>query len=373
MTDVTSEKLYSKLERINNVKRNFKKVMIAIGGYEYFQNDPKFETYPEILSSIHARIAGINRVLDVTIYGRDPSDVLSKPETTYNKIMPYLDELQYCRSLLIDNLNTKGVVAETTDTLRTLVGKVLNIQGSSFEPFDKVIATQEIPVYENVSIDWHYVCEVYSEGGSKDIYYYIYGNVKNYGDEVVNLSDPCCCSTMGYYDSESGDGLTCSLFLCVGIIEPHETYRLSSYVTKQNSGDLDKLVERVESGDQSVFFDLKTCPPEEQRVESFNIPAYCYEGAVSATYNLHILRFSDFEYLAFGTISVSPYGYAVVNDSFFPTMLSPDSERYYRLGELYNGWNIYNGDEYNFNIVAYDEQSREDLSNYMTNDIVIMN
>ena len=372
MTDVTSEKLYSKLERINNVKRNFKKVMIAIGGYEYFQNDPKFETYPEILSTIHTRIAGINRILDISIYGRDPSDVLSKPETTYSKIMPYLDELQYCRSLLIDNLNTKGVTADTTDTLRTLVGKVLDIQGGGIEPFNKIIATQEIPVYENLSIDWHYVCDVYSESGEIKTDYYIYGEAKNYGDETVHLIDPCCCSTMGYYDSESGDGLTCSLFLCVGIIEPHETYRLSSYITTQNEGNLDELVKRIESGDSSVFFEVKTCPPEEQRVESLNIPAHYFDGAVTATYYLHILRFSDFEYMAYGTTNVSPYGYAMVQGNFAPTMLSPDGERQYRLGELYDDWFIYNGDYYTYNIMAYDEQSREDLSSYMTNEIVIL-
>jgi hypothetical protein len=127
MADVSSEKLYSKLDRINDIKNRLKSVMIDMGGYENFQDDPIFEEYPNILSSIHARIATINRLLDVSIYGEDPGDVITLVETTYNKIVPYLDELQYCRAHLISNLNTMGVVADIDDTLRELVEKVLDI------------------------------------------------------------------------------------------------------------------------------------------------------------------------------------------------------------------------------------------------------
>ena len=141
MTDVTSEKLYSKLNRINEIKRELKNVMINVGGYEYFESDPLFEEYPNILSQIHARIDSLNRILDISIYGQDPMNVLTKAQTTYKVIAPYLDELQVCRSYLIDNLNSKGVQADTNETLRSLVNKVKDIDTSSKTPFSETIYT----------------------------------------------------------------------------------------------------------------------------------------------------------------------------------------------------------------------------------------
>lgn len=373
MTDVTSEKLYSKLERINNVKRNFKKVMIAIGGYEYFQNDPKFETYPEILSTIHARIAGINRILDISIYGRDPSDVLSKPETTYNKIMPYLDELQYCRNLLIDNLNTKGVTADTTDTLRTLVGKVLDISssGGAPEPFDRIIATQELTSHSNVVVDWHYVCNIHKE---EDHYwgvsYSIRGNIKNNSDTAINLIDLGCKLTIGYNDGT--DGVSCAIMaIGGGVIGSHSTWELQAYEHRYNNGTLEALANKAEQGDPSVFFEEVTCPVEEQRTETIELPAYCPEGEVEAYYTFKLLKFSSNEYAITGEISVSPHNYAELTRNVTVNMLAPDgSDRQYQLIEFDSGWNLYSADDYANTFFVYNEQEVEDFSYYMTNEII---
>ena len=240
MTDVTSEKLYSKLDRINRIKRDLKATMINVGGYEYFENDPLFEEYPRILGQIHRNISAINSALDVSIYGRDPGFVLTKADTTFKTFAPYLEELQICRSLLIDNLNTRGVTASTDDSLRDLVGKVLDIEGSK-EPYEKELLSFMLDDYFRVDIS-----RVGTYNGTS-FYEYIRIMIVNVDDEDHSFDDPFY--RFYFYDTDNGDTLS-TVMIRTENIYSHSSYEGPNIMTSLDgdTSNIDRFTELCENG-----------------------------------------------------------------------------------------------------------------------------
>ena len=188
MNDTTSESLYNKLIRIEEIKDSIRSTLYEIGGKEYFTTEPKFEEYANILLTIHSRISYVNRILDISVYGKEPDNAIVQ-EPSYSNILPYLLELQGCRSDLIANLNTKGVQADTNETLRELVAKVLDINGGEPIPPEPVPIYNElvrIAVYEDESVACGAIGYSYTNGSEEGIG--IRTTIENKTNEVVEIS-----------------------------------------------------------------------------------------------------------------------------------------------------------------------------------------
>lgn len=352
MTDVTSEKLYSKLDRINNVKRNLKKVMIEIGGYEYFQNDPKFETYPEILGQIQTRISTINRAMDITVYGKDPTEVISTADTTYKKVLPYLDELQYCRALLIDNLNTKGVEANTDDTLRTLVGKVLDIEsGGGREPFEEVIMS--------VSLGYFVLDFVYIGYNSSDGRFYenLDCRIKNNDSVPHDLENP-------FYRIHIGnDDVSYSTILKRSVVAPHNWYEygLAGTLWHQDP-QFTALIEDIRNG--AAIFSYDEYYRDDARIVNLQFDDIGALDLEVYMLNTHSYFFYCIERTYSGEEEFMEAGYTLA-------MLSPDGERKHILTSwsrddiLYpSGWRWW----YRY---PQNEEEVEDFAGWETNEFIL--
>ncbi|MBO7615075.1 MAG: hypothetical protein J6T15_05205 [Bacilli bacterium] len=217
MPNDTSDTLYEKLEEIKRIKDEIKEALFEVGGYEFFQNDPLFQEYPDIITQIFLRIGNVNRVLDVSVYGRDPGENIPITDTTYTKLLPYLEELQLCRTNLINNLNTKGVPASSTDTLSNLVAKVLDISGGVIPPTPE--PTQELlssfMITADLRADIYYRTRVEYTGYTEES---IQLEIYNIGEEPINMF---------------------STFYSIKIIPSYETaqdFELWNTVTRWSSG-----------------------------------------------------------------------------------------------------------------------------------------
>ena len=353
MTDVTSEKLYEKLDRINNVKRNLKKVMIDIGGYELFQNDPKFETYPEILCTIQDRIEYVNRLLDITVYGKELNGVFTTADITYKKILPYIEEAQSCRMALIDNLNTKGVIADTDETLRSLVGKVLDIRSDGGRvPFEETLLTTNIgPFRVDFRVRGSYsVTEWYEE---------LLIKFYNDTDNDIILTDPF------YYITVSDNNYNLSYSnVCYEVypIVAHSYYDFFVASNWVDTTEIDNFVNSIKANGGHISY--IECYASEGRNDTLAV-----DSVGTLTYNLN--KIDDYTYY------IRYYNNA--NSGYADEITDGDYRFCMKGNELWNiyyftSWGrydyFYSGSYANL-IHLYNQEDVEFFRNYLTNDIVV--
>lgn len=351
MTDVTSEKLYEKLDRINNVKRNLKKVMIDIGGYELFQNDPKFETYPEILCTIQDRIEAVNRLLDITVYGKELNNVFTTADITYKKIIPYIEEAQSCRMALIDNLNTKGVIADTDETLRSLVGKVLDIKsGGGKVPFEETLLT-----YSLGDLDFKLVL-IGSYSGN-EWYEELMLYVLNNSDEIITLEDPFYYVTISNYDYSLSYSCIC---YSKYPIYSHSYY---SFFVISNWGDTTEIDQFADSIRE-------------------NGAHLSYEEIYASENRRATIPFGDYGAITFMLAKINNYTYYINYDEY-PNGGNPayidDGNYYFRMKDGNNSYTFadwyqdsyFYGGNYANVINIYSSSDVEFFSDYLTNNILI--
>lgn len=371
MTDVTSESLYNKLNRVNSIKRNLKEVIYNIGGYEYIEDDPLFEKYPEIFSQIHSRIGDLCNYLDMSIYGKSVENVLSRVDTTYKTIIPYLDELQICRANLIANLNTKGVTADTNETLRSLVNKVLDIEGGggggseTYEPFSRVIYTQWLN--EQIRMDVVYKGELNNNYYNESIYIYFV----NVSDNIYQSEDVILITLVG-----GDNGLDC-YFDYRNYITPHDfqygyVYGIGSSIdtiTEDTFKFIRQFVDNIETYAYINVEHYDTNLLVDRSIDFFD----------KGTLNLHILKRDSNRYVFYMDVELDntygPGGVGPLNRYGDVVMYSPDESRHYYI-EYINGdpsayW--YSGNIGYQNIYCYNSQMVEDFSTYETNKIDIIN
>ena len=355
MTDVTSEKLYSKLNRINEIKRELKNVMINVGGYEYFESDPLFEEYPNILGQIHARIDSLNRLLDISIYGQDPMNVLTKAQTTYKVIAPYLDELQVCRSYLIDNLNSKGVQADTTETLRSLVDKVKNINTDGKVPFSNIIYSFMLDDYFRVDLAY---CGWYLDSE------WVVG-LKCY---LVNESDENRSLTNPFYrlSFPVEDYGNYWILLREDTIYSHSTQTIivdKAFEDDEEGIDkLNKFRDMCEAG--TVSYSTDTFYRSEAKIEELTM------GDIGST-TLEVYRIDDYRYFFWCTTRTNSGTSIEIDRDYSLYMTNPENGNRY---QLYVNW--YSGDILPNNNwswwYCYPEESEVyDFSQYQTNTYTI--
>lgn len=372
MTDVTSETLYRKLNDINDIKRRLKDTLFNIGGYEYFENDPLFEEYPDILNQIHSRIGNLCNILDLSIYGKSVENVLSKVDVTYKNIMPYMDELQICRANLISNLNTKGVTADTNETLRSLVNKVLDIEGSgggggeTYEDFSEVL--DSISIEDNLRLDIIYF-------GSSDKYYELGFKFRiiNVSSEVYYPSD-----IKIFYLTTTENGNTFILDYR-DYISPHN-YRESWYSYNididnptewqlENLERMKTIANDIKNGDYSLTWNSYSIDLLVERTTEF---------FDKGTITTNILKLNDYEYLFFNSVELDntygPGGVSPLDKYGEFVMWSPDNTRRYQIMYIDGGPNTYwytGSAGYNMKY-CYDDQMVRDFAEYETNRIEVI-
>ncbi len=351
MTDVTSEKLYEKLDRINNVKRNLKKVMIDIGGYELFQNDPKFETYPEILCTIQDRIETLNRMLDITIYGKELDGTFTTADITYKKIMPYLEEAQSCRMALIDNLNTKGVIADTNETLRSLVNKVLDIKsGGGKVPFEETLLTQST---ENLKFELMFVG---SYSGS-DWYENLSLRITNLGDEPITFEEPFYYATVSTYDYSSSYSCVCYNRYPVYSHSWYDFYLMSNW---GDTTELDNFADSIrEHGGHIDYTDLYI---SDNRSDVIPLGDY-------GTISYMLAKINSYTYYINYSEHTNSGGSEYVSDGNYYFRMR-NNENQYTFVMWSQGGYIWGGSYANI-INLYNSEDVDLFNDYLTNDILV--
>jgi hypothetical protein len=358
MTDVTSEKLYSKLNRINSIKRDLKNTMISVGGYEYFEEDPLFEEYPRILSQIHKSISMLNRALDISVYGIDPEEALTRAETSFKTLMPYVEEIQVCRSLLQNNLNTKGVEADTTDTLRELVNKVNDIEGAK-EPFSRNIASFMVNDYFRIDLRY---CGTYNSGNTW--YEAIYCDIVNVDDNYHPLNDPFFY--IWFYNTETGNNLQGGSMFREENVPPHsspDSRRIITWWEGDDRSALDRFVRVCDAG-------LLGWGTDDFYISQRRL-VHLYLDNVGDV-DLEIFQHNEWTYLFWCYSLTGSFEGKTVYGNHRLYMYSPDGERRYYLARTWeDGSTIWNGSWNWWYYGPNSETQRNDMLDWETNEVTI--
>jgi len=127
MANIESNTLLEKLTEINIIKNRLRTIIKDIGGGDYITDESPFASFPRALNMTFSDIKNVVRLLEFITYGGDLEAISEKDNLKYVDTLPYITEIQSCKSQLVDNLRVKGVYADTTESLASLINKILEI------------------------------------------------------------------------------------------------------------------------------------------------------------------------------------------------------------------------------------------------------
>ena len=130
MDENVSKTLYEKLEEIETIKNNLRDSLYQIGGNDYFQVEPKFEDYPNLIVNIFGTIQFICLYFENYVFGKNIEEGLKQSELTYHTLTKYILELDQCKTKLVNILNTYGVYVERDTPFMDIINKVTEIPGA---------------------------------------------------------------------------------------------------------------------------------------------------------------------------------------------------------------------------------------------------
>ena len=131
MANIESNTLLEKLTEINTIKNRLRRIIIDIGGSEYLNDDSPFSAFPIALLRVHSDIKNIERLLEYIDCGGDFDEIAEKEDLKYTDTIDYITDIQSEKQNLVNNLRTKGVYADISESLASLVNKVLEINSNN--------------------------------------------------------------------------------------------------------------------------------------------------------------------------------------------------------------------------------------------------
>ena len=134
MANIESNTLLDKLNEINSIKNRTRQALIDVGGGDYINEQSLFSEFPAVIKQLFSDTKSANQLCEYILNGGSLDDIISGDKVKFSQFVPYLVKFQQNKSLLVNNLRLKGVECSIEESLESLLGKILNINGGEPSP-----------------------------------------------------------------------------------------------------------------------------------------------------------------------------------------------------------------------------------------------
>ena len=118
--------MLEKLQYLLETKTEIMEAIQQIGNGDIDEHT-LFRDYPDEIKKIHANLIDVCRYLDFIVNGGNLSETLESTPN-YKDTYPYVQDILYCKELLAEALNEKGIECDNTYPLRHLIYLIYQIR-----------------------------------------------------------------------------------------------------------------------------------------------------------------------------------------------------------------------------------------------------